>query len=305
MKVRVLGSGAGGGFPQWNCYCHNCEGLRKGNIKTKARTQSSIALSNNQGADWVLINASPDIRQQLLSYPELQPARERRDTSIVGVILVDSQIDHATGLLMLREGKKCDLYCTPSVYEDLTTGFPIVTILESYCTSQYHPISLEQNAAFKIPALPSITFTAVPLVGKAPPYSPHRQHPTLGDNIGLYIQDLESNQSLFYAPGLGKIDESIMQWMQKANCLLLDGTFWDENEMIDQGLSTKKAADMGHIPQSGEKGLLQVLQAFPNTRKILIHINNTNPILNENSSERKTLSTQHIEVAEDGMLIQL
>ncbi len=305
MKVKILGSAAGGGFPQWNCNCHNCDGFRKGNITAKARTQSSIGVSDDEGINWVLINASPDIRQQLLSYPEFQPARQLRDTSLCGVILVDSQIDHASGLLMLREGEKLNIYCTPSVYEDLTTGFPILKMLDSYCKSTYHPLSLKPEETFKVEPLNSIVFTAIPLEGKAPPYSAHRQQPTKGDNIGLFIQDNKTKQSLFYAPGIGKIDDEIKQWMQKADCLLLDGTFWHEDEMILQEINNKKASSMGHIPQSGTDGLIQYLTAFSDKRKILIHINNTNPILNENSKEYKQLSNLGIEVAEDGMEIQM
>lgn len=305
MKVRILGSAAGGGFPQWNCNCHNCDGFRKATISAKARTQSSIAVSDDKGINWVLINASPDIRQQLLSYPELQPSRQVRDTALCGVILVDSQIDHASGLLMLREGEKLPLYCSPMVYEDLTTGFPVLKVLEAYCKTHYHPLSLDPEATFTVEPLDSIVFTAIPLEGKAPPYSPHRQQLTKGDNIGLFIHDNKTKQSLFYAPGVGKIDDEIAAWMQKADCLLLDGTFWHEDEMILQEIANKKASSMGHIPQSGEGGLIEHLLTFPAKRKILIHINNTNPILNEHSPERQTLLSHGIEVAEDGMLIHI
>lgn len=305
MRIRILGAGAGGGFPQWNCNCPNCLGFREGSVQAKARTQSSIAISDNDGKEWVLVNASPDIRSQLLSFPECQPARSIRDTAITGVILVDSQIDHTTGLLMLREGKKLDIYCTPSVYGDLTSGFPILKMLDAYCKTEYHPIDLKDAASFTVKSLQSILFTAIPLEGKAPPYSPNRQNPSQGDNIGLFIQDLNSNQSLFYAPGLGKIDAKIQHWLQKADCLLLDGTFWEENEMISLEIANKKAGSMGHIPLSGKEGLIHYLHEYTNKRKILTHINNTNPILNENSIQYKMLLEHAIEVAEDGMEINL
>lgn len=305
MKIRILGSGAGGGFPQWNCNCANCAGLKKGDINAQARTQSSIAISDNEGVNWILINASPDIRQQILAYPELQPNRASRDTAIVAVVLVDSQIDHASGLLMLREGKKIQLYCSQSVYKDLTSTFPIVTMLESYCGTQYHPILTTDKSYFSVPELPAIKFYAITLEGKAPPYSVYRSHPASDNNIALYIVDTKTKKSLFYAPGLAKIDNKIEQWMHKSNYLFLDGTFWDENEMIHKKLSSKKAADMGHIPQSGEHGLIHILEKFPTQRKLLIHINNTNPILNEDSNELKSLSELGIEVAKDGMQFEL
>ena len=125
MHIHLLGTGAGGGFPQWNCNCHNCSRLRKGEIKSSARTQSSITINGN-GEDWVLFNASPDIRAQIESFPPLQPARKVRDTGICSIVLCDAQIDHTTGLIIMREhDKPWDVYCTASVHEDMTTGYPI------------------------------------------------------------------------------------------------------------------------------------------------------------------------------------
>ena len=131
MHIRVLGSAAGGGFPQWNCNCRQCAGLRNGSLRAQRRTQSSIALSDN-GVDWVLCNASPDIRAQLESFPTLQPARRLRDTAIAGVVLLDSQIDHCTGLLSLREGRPHSVWCTERVHEDLSSGFPLFTMLKHW-----------------------------------------------------------------------------------------------------------------------------------------------------------------------------
>ncbi|MFX4681848.1 MBL fold metallo-hydrolase, partial [Acinetobacter baumannii] len=124
MHIRILGSAAGGGFPQWNCNCRNCDGLRRGALNARARTQSSIALSDD-GVHWILCNASPDIRAQIEGFPALQPARRIRDTGIAAVVLMDSQIDHVTGLLMLREGCPLPVWCTDMVHQDLTTGFPV------------------------------------------------------------------------------------------------------------------------------------------------------------------------------------
>ena len=140
MKIFVLGSGAGGGFPQWNCNCPNCKGLRAGTIDAKARTQSSLAISDG-GEDWLLVNASPDLRAQLEICPALQPARAVRDTAIVAVLIVDAQIDHSTGLMTLREHtKRLPVYCTPSVHSDLTTGYPLLNVLEHFCGVDWHPV---------------------------------------------------------------------------------------------------------------------------------------------------------------------
>jgi pyrroloquinoline quinone biosynthesis protein B len=306
MKIIVLGSAAGGGFPQWNCNCRNCDGLRKGTIKGQARTQSSIAISSN-GTDWALINASPDILSQIRATPALQPARAKRDSGIAAVLLMDAQIDHVTGLLMLREGKQIPLYCSASVWDDLATGLPLVHVLSHYCGVRWHPLAVGDYRIqpFELPGLDGIRFTPLPLISKAPPYSPHRERPQPGDNIGLLVEDMTTGKKLFYAPGLGEIDPLVEEAMRAADCLLVDGTFWTADEMITQGFSSKRAADMGHLQQSGAGGMIEVLDAMPAARKILIHINNTNPILDEDSEQHATLLRHGIEIAHDGMEITL
>lgn len=171
MYIYVLGSAAGGGCPQWNCNCPNCHGVRTGTIQAKARTQSSIAVSEN-GTDWVLLNASPDIRQQLFEFKAAQPARKLRDTGITSVILMDSQLDHTTGLLTLREGCPMNVWCTAMVHQDLTSGFPVFNMLKHWNGGlQYHGINPKQ--AFKINGFENLEFLPLIIKSAAPPYSPH------------------------------------------------------------------------------------------------------------------------------------
>ncbi len=304
MKIRVLGAAAGGGFPQWNCNCPNCDGVRKGKIKAKPRTQSSIAISENN-LDWILFNASPDVLAQIKAFPALQPARSIRDTAIKAIILIDSQIDHTTGLLMLREGKPLEIYCTEMAREDLTTGNPLFNILGHYCTVNWHKLPTRNSDGFSVIGAQHLRFTAVPLKSKAPPYSPHREDPHEGDNIGIRIEDARTGKNLFYAPGLGKIESHLEPFLKNADCLLVDGTCWTDDELIRLGISKQSSRDMGHLPQSGEGGMINVLKPLTKPRKILIHINNTNPILNEDSKERAELTASGIEVAYDGMEIDL
>lgn len=316
MKIIVLGSAAGGGFPQWNCNCRNCEGLRRGTIAAAARTQSSVAVSKD-GGDWVLINASPDILAQIRATPALQPARARRDTGIAAVMLMDAQVDHVTGLLMLREGKRLPLYCTASVWDDLNNSLPLAPVLSHYCGLDWQPLHPVGDGPamlpVRVPGIDGIRFTPLALTSKAPPYSPHRAQPGVGDNIGLLIEDLDGGRSVFYAPGLGAIEPQVEAAMERADCVLVDGTFWRPDEMIALGFSSKRAADMGHLPQSGEDGMIAVLDKLDSRssartsarRKILIHINNTNPILDDDSPERAILARHGIEVAFDGMEISL
>jgi pyrroloquinoline quinone biosynthesis protein B len=304
MRVHVLGSAAGGGFPQWNCNCPNCDGLRCGTINARPRTQSSIAITAD-GVRWVLFNASPDILAQFRSFPELQPARAIRDTAVVGIVLIDSQIDHTTGLLMLREGGPLRVYCTRSVREDLVSGNPLFDVLGHYCGVEWQALDTEAGTSFRVPDALGLVFGAVALVSKAPPYSPHRDHHSDGDNIGIVVTDEATGRTLFYAPALGRMEPHLGPIFERVDCLLVDGTFWSDDEMIRLGITNKRAQDMGHLPQSGTGGMLEVLARHRRPRKVLIHVNNTNPILNEDSPERARLTAAGVEVAYDGMDIVL
>ncbi|WP_432695086.1 pyrroloquinoline quinone biosynthesis protein PqqB [Marinobacterium sp. YM272] len=310
MKIQILGSAAGGGFPQWNCNCDNCTGVRNGTLNAKPRTQSSIAVSSD-GIDWVLFNASPDIRAQLADFAPMQPARARRDTGIGAIVLMDSQIDHTTGLLMLREGCPHEVWCTDMVYQDLTSGFPVFNMLEHWNGGLKRKQIQVDGAVnrFTIDCAPGLEFIAVPLRSSAPPYSPHRNDPHPGDNIGMLIRDMRNGKSLFYAPGLGRIESHLPSIMSEADCLLVDGTLWRDDEMIHAGVGDKLGVHMGHLSQTGEgsdeEGMIAFLDTLKKPRKVLIHINNTNPILIEDSPERAELARHDIEVAYDGMGIEL
>jgi pyrroloquinoline quinone biosynthesis protein B len=302
MKILVLGSAAGGGFPQWNCNCRNCDGVRNGHVRATPRTQSSIAVSAD-GQDWVLFNASPDILAQIRANPCLQPGRGLRDTGIAGVVLIDAQIDHTTGLFMLREGKPLDVWCTDQVNEDLTMGNPVFKVLSHFCTVRRQALQVIPPRPFTVPRVAGLRFTPVPLASKAPPYSPHRHDPHPGDNIGVLIEDTASGQKTFYAPGFGAMEDHLEPYLADSDCVLLDGTFWTDDEMIRLGISTQTARAIGHLPQSGPDGMIALLANYTKPRKILIHINNTNPILDEDSPERAELTRAGIELAHDGMLI--
>jgi pyrroloquinoline quinone biosynthesis protein B len=190
------------------------------------------------------------------------------------------------------------------VKQDLTSGFPVFNMLAHYCTVNHHPIPVD-GGSFTIPVLADLRFYTQALKSKAPPYSPHRHDPHEGDNIGVVIEQISTGKKLFYSPGLGEIEGHVMTAMQSADCLLVDGTFWTEDEMIAQGLGKKKAAEMGHLPQSGTGGIIEILGKLPNARKILIHINNSNPILDEDSEPHSQLLQAGIELAYDGLEIDL
>lgn len=306
MRITILGAAAGGGFPQWNCNCRHCAGVRAGTLHATPRTQSSIFVRPDDATDGVLFNASPDILEQIRSNPVLQPARALRDSAIAGVLLMDGQVDHTTGLYMLRERRTpLPLWCTDPVYEDLTRGNPVLGVLSHFCGVARSRIALD-GSAFEVPGVEGLSFRALALSSKAAPYSPHRDAPEPGDNIGVTMIDGRSGRRVFYAPGLGEITPAVFDAMASADAVLVDGTFWTDTEMIDLGLSRKRGREIGHLPQSGAGGMVEWLGRLPKaTRRLLIHINNTNPILDEDSRERAQLDEAGIEVCFDAMAIEV
>jgi pyrroloquinoline quinone biosynthesis protein B len=196
------------------------------------------------------------------------------------------------------------VYCTPEVCEELTERFPVFGMLQHYCGLNWHDIPID-GRAFEVEGVDGIAFRAVPLRSNAPPYSIRRDRPAPGDNIGLVIRDRRSGKRAFYAPGLGAIDATVLAEMRAAGCLLVDGTCWHDDDLARAGVGSKTGRAMGHLPQAGPGGMIETLSAFPNARRVLIHINNTNPILNDHSIERSELNQAGIEVAHDGMCIEL
>jgi pyrroloquinoline quinone biosynthesis protein B len=261
-------------------------------------------VSGSDGTRWALVNASPDILAQLHANPALHGARAARDSAIDGIVLVDGQVDHTVGLLMLREsGSALRVWCTEEVCGDLTHGNPIFGVLAHYCGVEPH-LMIPDGRPFAIPGVGGVSWRAIAVAGKAAPYSPHRASPVTGDNIALVIGDEVSGRTLVYAPGVGAMHEALWQAMQAAACVLIDGTFWSDDEMAALGVSRKGARDIGHLPQSGPGGMLEWLGRLPPaTRRVLIHVNNTNPILDEDSAERAELARRGIEVSWDGLEI--
>ena len=207
---------------------------------------------------------------------------------------------------MLRESSRpWRLWCTDSTYADLTRGNPILKVLSHFCGVDRQRIGLE-GEPFQVDGVAGVSWRALPVPSKPAPFSPNRDAPIPGDNLALTITDEVTGRSAFYAPGLGAIDDQTWKSMQAAACVLVDGTFWTDDEMVKLEISRKRAREIGHLPQSGAGGMLEWLDRLPvQTRKVLIHINNTNPILDEDSAERAQLLRHGVEVAFDGMEIAL
>jgi pyrroloquinoline quinone biosynthesis protein B len=292
MRIHILGSAAGGGLPQWNCHCVNCRAARAGDAVR--RTQSSVAVSAD-GKRWVLVNASPDFRAQLASFPLARARKGKlRASPFEAVVLTDGELDHVTGLLSMREEKRLRLVCSRAVVELLTRQFPLLPTLRRYARVAHAPFPAR---------IAGLRFTALNLSCKAPPYARRPSRPD--DVVALRIESTAPGRSIIYMPCLPSITERVRRFVTGCDCLLVDGTFWSDNEMIARGISARSARQMGHLPIGGPDGSLAWLRSLCIPRKIYVHINNTNPILQARSRPRKAVERDGIEIAFDGMDIQV
>ena len=303
MRVHVLGSGAGGGFPQWNCNCRNCAGLRKETVRAKPRTQSSLAVSAD-GERWYLANASPDIRQQIESFPSLHPRMGARDTPVQAVLLTNADVDHVAGLLSLRESQPLKIYATVTVRGWVLSSNAIFRVLNVMPgQTQWQSIELSETSSSLVGVdgrEAGVRYQAFAVAGRPPAYLGLSAGPD-ETTIGLRFIDEKSGGSLAYVPGIREIDARLNSILAGCDCVLFDGTCWSDDEMIEQGVGNKTARAMGHLPISGPDGSLAALAKFASKRRIYIHINNTNPILDEDSTARREVEKSGLEIAFDGM----
>ncbi|HSZ81081.1 MAG TPA: pyrroloquinoline quinone biosynthesis protein PqqB [Polyangia bacterium] len=303
MRVRVLGSAAGGGFPQWNCGCDNCREVRAGAPGLAARTQESIAVSGD-GASWFLINASPEIRAQIEAFPGLWP-RQKRHSPIAGILLTNGDLDHCLGLLSLRESHPLVVHATAAMRDGFRQGNVLYRTLERFDGQvDWRALPLGEERALG-DAATKLRVTAVPLVGNLPLHLKGLRTPSREDNVGFVIRDERTGQRLAYLPGVAGPSPELERICAEADVIFFDGTFWTSDELIAAGLGTRRAEDMSHWPISGRGGSLEFLGRLPARRRILIHINNTNPILRDDSEERAALAECGIEVAFDGLEVTL
>lgn len=297
MLICILGASAGGGLPQWNCACPGCQAARKGLIP--ALTQSSIAVKAN-GEPWFLVNASPDVRQQLERLRNDSPTI--RFSPIAGVILTDAEIDHTSGLMILRESEQpLKVYSTATVKQALSEGFPVLRTLTNYCGINWSV--LEPDADVSLAGTAQLQVEIFSLSTKPPKYMA-RSHDDVWA-IGLTFRDAATGGVLTYAPVLSELTDSLRERFESSDCILVDGTFWHDDELLRLGISNRSARTMGHLPLGGSGGSLQQLKVLNRPRKILIHINNTNPIHQPDSEERQSVEAAGLEVGYDGLTVEL
>ena len=295
MRVHVLGSAAGGGSPQWNCHCEVCEAARTG-VRARPRTQSSLAIRGGQGP-WFLVNASPDLRQPLETLDQRGLGGVRAQP-IAGVLLTDAEIDHTAGLLLLRESATpLRVYGDAGVERALSDGYPVLPMLQRYCGAEWQPLEPGRTLPLDGSSLEVESFAAG---GDAPRYLDGELEAT-----GFVFRDRATGGVVTYVPGLARLDDGVVARFAASDLVLVDGTFWRHDELARLGISDRTAADMGHVPLSGPGGTLEVLAGLERPRTVLIHINNTNPILLEDSPEREEVVRAGVEVAYDGLEVEL
>ncbi|MBB6735227.1 pyrroloquinoline quinone biosynthesis protein PqqB [Cohnella zeiphila] len=304
MFLKVLGSAAGGGYPQWNCGCSNCRRVRAKRRLFRARMHSCLALSDD-GRSWYLLNATPDILAQIESHAGLRPGPAMRHTPLAGVLLTDAELDHTIGLLHIRESAEIEVYAAPPVLQALQEHFPIRQILEPY--AKYRWSMARPNESFPLFG-GRVTIDPFFLGCKPPRYASVREMESSARSpwvIGYRIVDRRTGGTVVYAPGVEEWTEELEQQLENADCIFLDGTFWHSDELRGLGISALAASDMGHIPIAGPNGSLERFARLSAYRKIYIHINNTNPILDEGSREHRILRELGIEVGDDGLELEV
>jgi pyrroloquinoline quinone biosynthesis protein B len=298
LTAIVLGAAAGGGFPQWNCRCRVCRLAWAGDARVKPRTQASLAVSSDDG-EWTLLNASPDLRAQIQATPVLHPREALRGSPIAALVLSGAEIDQTAGLLTLRERQSFKLFATSDTLAALG-GNPIFNVLAAGVVER---TALTLNKTFALPGGLQAEIFSVP--GKAPLYLEGGDlalDAETGANVGIEIQS--SGRRLVYIPGAAGITPAVLDRCRRADVVLFDGTLFVDDEMIKSETGTKTGRRMGHMPIAGADGTLAALRDLT-ARRILTHINNTNPILIEDSAERRIVEAAGFEVAEDGMEFEL
>jgi pyrroloquinoline quinone biosynthesis protein B len=314
MRVKILGSAAGGAFPQWNCACPNCSALRAGTFHGKARTQAQVAVSPD-ARSWFLLGASPDLRAQIEATPELHPRRKRasdgiRQSPIAGAVLANADVDHVLGLLLMRELQPLRVYATESIRRILTEDNSMFAMLErvpdqvtwtDFAPEATFPLltAAGEDSGLRCRALSLGTHFPASVSRE------RRSHLKLGEaSLGLIIES-PSGKRLAYMPAVPQIDDALLNEFESADVLLFDGTFWSDDELIRIQGSGQTAAQMGHVPVSSAHGSLARLAQLRRPRRIYVHINNTNPMLNDAGPEHRQVREQGWEIAEDGWQFEL
>jgi pyrroloquinoline quinone biosynthesis protein B len=302
VQVILLGTAAGGGFPQWNCWCPTCRVARREPDRARHRSQSSAAVSAD-GQRWFLLNASPDVHSQLAGLPVGEPTG-RRHVPVEGVVLTDAELDHTMGILLLREGRSLHIYATQAVQRIVEHDSRIVSVTRAFAEVRLEdlPVGVSTPLSYRDGCPSGLTVSSFP-VPAGPPRFASGDHP--GHTVGLLAHDEATGGTCAFVPGCGGLDQTLLGTLGRAELVLFDGTFWKDDELIALGIGDRTAREMDHLPVSGPDGSLERLASLRSRHRVYTHINNTNPMLIEGSPERLEVERRGLTVGADGMRFTL
>jgi pyrroloquinoline quinone biosynthesis protein B len=302
VQVILLGTAAGGGFPQWNCWCPTCRTARREPARARPRSQSSAAVSAD-GRRWFLLNASPDVHAQLPRLSGVEPPGIRH-VPVEGVVLTDAELDHTLGVVLLREGRHLQVYATPAVQQVIEHDSRLLPVTRAFAEVRVQSLEIGGPTAlvYRDGCPAGLTVTAFP-VPAGPPRFATQEMP--GHTVGLLLRDDATGGLCAFLPGCGGLDQALLDRLAGADLVLFDGTFWTDDELIGLGIGTRTAREMDHLPVSGPDGSLERLAALPARGKVYTHINNTNPMLIEDSPQRLLVERLGLAVGADGMRFTL
>ncbi len=302
MRLVLLGTAAGGGFPQWNCWCPTCRVARSDPGRAHPRSQSSAAISTD-GQRWFLLNASPDVRDQL-SRLEGTPPDGMRHVPVEGIIATDAELDHTMGIALLREARQLQLYSTAAVHRVLSEDSRILPVTAAFAAVRAVELELERETplAYRDGSGSGLTVTAFPVPGDPPRFA---RGALPGHTVGLELRERTTGTSVAFVPGCGALAPALLERLGGASLALFDGTFWTDRELVDLGISDRTARQMDHLPVSGPDGSLAQLRSLTGPRIVYTHINNSNPMLIESSTERQAVEAAGVTVGDDGMRFDL
>jgi pyrroloquinoline quinone biosynthesis protein B len=302
MHVILLGTAAGGGFPQWNCWCPTCRIARVDPVRARPRSQSSIAFSAD-GARWFLGNASPDVREQIAQLPHAD-VKGVRHVPVEGIVLTDAELDHTLGITLLREGRMLQIVATPAVMHTIDEDSRVLPVTQAFATVKTVEVDLGDPVSldYRDGSASGLTIEMKAVRGDPPRFARREE---VGHTVAAFIRDTSTGKECAFVPGCGGLGPKLLARLGQAELLLFDGTFWTDDELARLDISDRPALSMGHVPVSGAEGSLAVLSQLTCRQKVYTHINNTNPMLIEGSKERAAVEAAGMLVGMDGMRFEI
>ena len=298
MHVILLGTAAGGGFPQWNCWCPTCRVAREDPERARPRSQSSIAFSAD-GVRWFLGNASPDVREQIAQLPH-GDVKGVRHVPVEGIVLTDAELDHTLGVTLLREGRRLQIIATPAVIHTIAEDSRVLPVTQAFATVKVSEVDLGDAVSldYRDGSASGLTIEMKAVRGDPPRFARREE---VGHTVAAFIRDTRTGKECAFVPGCGGLGPKLLARLDQAELLLFDGTFWTDDELARLDISDRPALSMGHVPISGADGSLAALKQLSCRQKVYTHINNTNPMLIESSKERAAVEAAGMSVGMDGM----